>query len=335
MYNHYVPRFYLANFSGSSQYINKYIIKIGKIVPKASLRSTGGVDNLYGKKGDIEKALSQLEGEWAKLVREIIKSSCIPTDENSNELIRLFFIIGNARTLKKAQEEIEQFSVLYKSIAQMYKDHGKLDLSDETIASISAKMEIPNLYPLKQAYDLLPMINDLELRLIINKSSIDFVTTDNPVSMYNQLFIDRKYFRPYGYEHIGVQVFMPISPKHCLVLFDAKPYRLRLFYNGTFTTNDPLIIRRLNRLFVAYAFNEIYFGDNASDQSILLLADHRLRHPLSSSRKEIKGKDSHLIFLHNPSYWYGLGDNFFSSRKEFLNSAFPSHMEGPVRSMQP
>lgn len=215
----------------------------------------------------------------------------------------------------------------------MYKEHKRIGLSDNIIDTISAKAEIPNLYPLRFAIDMLPVTMDLQLNLIKNNSNASFVTTDNPVSKYNQLFIARKYLRPYEYGHIGIQIFMPISPKHCLVLFDAAAYKLNSFYNGLFVVKDPLIIRSMNRLFVAYADEEIYFGESVSDRMVRALVDHSFLHPLSPLIRNIITKDNNLIMHNNPSYWYGIGRSVFTPKKEYMNMPFPSHVGGPIRTI--
>ncbi len=332
-YNHYVPRFYLANFSGNPSYIDKCIKGTGMIVRKSPLRSTGGIDYLYGKKGDIENALSNFEAVWATVIRTVIGNECLPTDTNSQELLRLFFTIGEGRTQYAGKNEIEQFGNLYRVIARMYKEHKRIDLSDDIIDTINAKAEIPNIYQLRNAINMIPVIMDLQLSLIKNNSNTSFVTTDNPVSKYNQLFISRKYLRPYGYGHIGIQFFMPISPKHCLVLFDAAAYKLSSFYNGLFVVKDPLIIRGLNRLFVAYADEEIYFGESVSDRTVRALVDHSLLHPLSPLIRNFTAKDTNLLMYQNPSYWYGIGRSIFTPKKEYMNMPFPSHAGGPIRTI--
>ncbi len=41
-YNHYIPRFYLTNFSGNKNFIDKCILSSGKIIRCAPMSSTGG-----------------------------------------------------------------------------------------------------------------------------------------------------------------------------------------------------------------------------------------------------------------------------------------------------
>ena len=43
-YNHYVPRFYLANFSGNKRCIDKCVLSSGQIIRSASMKSTAGQD---------------------------------------------------------------------------------------------------------------------------------------------------------------------------------------------------------------------------------------------------------------------------------------------------
>ena len=106
-YNHYIPKFYLANFSGSNKYIDKCILSTGAIIRAASLKSTGGKDYLYGEDGTIEDMFSQMEGKWADVIRAVLATESIPTDPDEYAYLLHFIILSENRTLAKANSNLE------------------------------------------------------------------------------------------------------------------------------------------------------------------------------------------------------------------------------------
>ena len=142
-YNHYIPKFYLANFSGSSRFIDKCILSTGNIIRGASTKSTGGQDYLYGEDGKIEDIFSQLEGKWADVIRNIISSESIPSVPEDYEYLLHFIILSENRTLAKANSNLEFWGEQYRVMARMLKEQGKIVIPDEVIDSLGAECSIP------------------------------------------------------------------------------------------------------------------------------------------------------------------------------------------------
>lgn len=45
----------------------------------------------------------------------------------------------------------------------------------------------------------MPLVIDLKIDLLINRSAIDYVTSDNPTIFYNQLFREKNLSRGFGW----------------------------------------------------------------------------------------------------------------------------------------
>lgn len=330
-YNHYVPKFYMANFSGSSNCIDKCILSSGKIIRAVPTKSTGGKDYLYGKDGVIEDAFSKMESIWASIIRSIIRTEQIPRDWNSIEELHFFMVLSDYRTWAHAQETLGTWTALYQTMARMAKAHGRLDVPDELIERITAEDPIPNRYAFKHAGYTVKCCRDLRLALIKNISEMPFITSDNPVAKYNQFFMERGYFRPYDYGHWGIQIFLPISPKLCLVLFDPCAYRVRHMHDGKIVLNDPKAIRAINTLIVAYADKEIYFSGDTSDRTIQKLVRNRDPGAMCSAVATWGDTNNSFVFEREPSYWKKLDTTIFTVRKAFREVPLPPHMGGPIR----
>lgn len=330
-YNHYVPKFYMANFSGNSKYIDKCILSSGKIVRGVPTKSTGGKDYLYGKDGVIEDAFSKMESIWASIVRSIIRTEQLPRDRNSIEELLFFIVFSDYRTWSHAQETLELWKTLYQTMARMYKAHGRLDIPDEMIECITAEDPIPNRHAFKHASHVVDCCRDLRIALIKNISDMPFITSDNPAAKYNQLFMERGYFRPYGYGHRGFQLFLPLSPKLCLVLYDPCAYRVHHMHNGKIILKDPKAIRAINTLIVTYADKEIYFSGDTSDRTVQKLVGKRDPGAMCSAVSKWGDTDNSFVFEREPSYWKKLDTTIFTVRKAFREASLPPHMGGPIR----
>lgn len=330
-YNHYIPRFHFANFSGSKKFIDKYILSSGKLVRSASTKSTGGKDYLYGEDGKIEDIFCQLESQWAKIIRKIITTEQIPNNPEDYKYLLQFIILSENRTIAKANSNLDFWTTQYRVIAKMLQEQGQLNIPNEIVNSIVADSPIPNLQSIRHDIFLMNICDDLQMALIKNTSDLPFITSDHPVVKYNQLFMFHSYRKAYGYGQMGIQIFFPISPTLCLVLFDPIPYRLHYFYKDKFIINDPLIICSINTLVAGYADKELYFSSNTSDQTIQNIVNSRLTNALSPASGSYRVESSFFVFISDPSYLHRVDMPLFSIIKSFREMSLSHYPFPPLR----
>jgi hypothetical protein len=71
------------------------------------------------------------------------------------------------------------------------------------------------------------MALDLRWKLLQNKTDLPFITSDHPAVRYNQFLEPRiRSGSNTGLVARGLQMFLPLSPKHVLVLFDSETYKV-------------------------------------------------------------------------------------------------------------
>ena len=77
---HYVPRFYLKNFSNKSdeKSIGIYNVKKNLFIPSGSLKDQNYIDYFYGKNGRIENSLQVIEGLSSSIIKDIITKKLLP-----------------------------------------------------------------------------------------------------------------------------------------------------------------------------------------------------------------------------------------------------------------
>ena len=92
--------------------------------------------------------------------------------------------------------------------------------------------------------------------IVVQTESDVFITSDNPVFKYNQYMEQIRNRGTTGLGQTGIQVFLPLSPKHILVLYDKDVYDYVRKQLPTETDVDVL-----NGLQVISANNNLYFND--------------------------------------------------------------------------
>ena len=121
---HYVPRFYLRNFSLNKKHINIYNLTNEKIIISGNLKNQCYEPYFYGRDGEIEEALSQTETHASSLIKNIIVGKRAPTRfSEEHVLLVLFILMQIGRTKAAADDENYITDALFKEI---YKDHSKL-----------------------------------------------------------------------------------------------------------------------------------------------------------------------------------------------------------------
>ncbi|WP_325048659.1 DUF4238 domain-containing protein [Peribacillus glennii] len=107
-----------------------------------------------------------------------------------------------------------------KTIMKEHPDFKDVDLEPFTIG-----WNEPANHMIEMALESIPMVIDLEPILIVEqKGARRFITSDNPVVRYNSFYISKRYPRGFSYITRGLQLFLPISPHKCIMLYDRLAY---------------------------------------------------------------------------------------------------------------
>lgn len=316
---HYVPQFYLRNFSNDRKSIGMFLLDEQKFISHASIRKTAYREYLYGEDGTIENGLANNEGEWSKIIDKIVETEKISLDEEDYITLLLFLTLTEARTSQTADYNNAQISTSANLLFKMKEGKDR---------DLGVHYNIPNLISLQTAAKLTPILTDLNLLLIINESNRGFITSDNPVVRYNQYFMFRNYYKNYGLGQIGLQLLVPLSPKICLCVYDDIMY--------TPITNDIVTIRsgsqinELNKLFLLNAYERIFFSNVQKESYIKSIS--RYSKGKKSFDIPVLGAGNHYIipFSHE-SVKEKIKLDFFKINPDLATIPLPLHMAGPMR----
>jgi hypothetical protein len=107
------------------------------------------------------------------------------------------------------------------------------------------------------------LLTDLVPILILNKTNKDFFFSDNPVIFYNLIYRDPSHSFE-GIQSPGLLVFCPISPKHCIFLYDPEYYNLNCNKDNLLNLENEEDIFNINKLQFHKSLSNIYYTNEKS-----------------------------------------------------------------------
>jgi hypothetical protein len=262
-YNHYVPKFYIRNFSGNKKYVDIYDTEQRRPFLREKTKKTFGKDYLYGKDKKIETWFD--EQKWADLVGEILTTQRLPKDAGKCKSLLYFLDTSKCRTLKLAKISAEVLKTLDITSLKMMYEHGQLDVPPDIFDNLQVEITKPNLPFLQNTQENISDYMDLSPLLLINNTDIGFISSDNPVLEYNQFFIANSINIGFGTAHIGYQCFIPLSPRVCFCMVDRMPYIYQRDSEARIHIDDKAQIDVMNKLFYYNSHTKIIVPTNMMD----------------------------------------------------------------------
>ena len=222
---HYIPKFYLRNFSyeKNEKQIGIYNLKSSFFFDKATLKDQGSKNFFYGKDGIIENNLSNIEGQLATLINTIINHKILPQKDSFLHIVLLTFVgltdIRNPVFINFLKDSLE--SAMKKEILELDPNADIEKLIRKINHDEAIEMAFSGLKP------IIENTVDLDFKLLINKTEIPFISSDFPVVKYNK-FLEMKKWKhgKTGYSNTGLKIFIPLSPEIIIVLYDSMIYKV-------------------------------------------------------------------------------------------------------------
>lgn len=252
--HHYVPRFYLKAFGGNDdKTIHLYNIPTRRLVNDANLKTQCYRDYFYGKDPILEAGLARAESIASAVIREIVATDRCPQLHSAEHAgLSTFTIVQHARTQHAADAYNEAVDGVAKILLRPQIGDGvdrvKIGLQNASqIAPVDTLLMAPSLY-------------DLHIKLLVNRTALDFITSDHPVALHNQFYEGNRLFGYLGYGVQGLQIFFPLSPRHLLLFYDSAIYRVGNRRDTAVEVTAEGDIRALNELQWLNALANIYFA---------------------------------------------------------------------------
>jgi Txe/YoeB family toxin of Txe-Axe toxin-antitoxin module len=264
---HFVPQFYLRNFSADAEKkkINIFHIASGKHIQNITIEDQAQKDYFYSSELDIEKALSSIEGIVANVIKDAFLREDAPKYLSAEyQALLSFCVTQHYRTLYAADEMDEHMDKLAKSI---FKHNAEVA---PYLDSVQIKLKEPARLSLGIAAFILPIAYDLRMKLIINESNLDFVTTDNPCVFVNPfLGIKKTYGGRHGLASKGLIILLPLSPQYAIIVFDDYRYKVGGRKMKPVVVSDDKDITEINKLLFLNAHKNIFYKNVVKSKDMI------------------------------------------------------------------
>jgi hypothetical protein len=179
----------------------------------------------YGKDGLVEELLAdKIEGPASSLIEKIVNGDFNIIGENSL-ILEKFILSQFFRTPQSSKKASEFINLQFESIGQEFLSLNGLDLKE----AIAKKLKVDDDDNLAaeltiNAVLLAGILGDLEYHIIKNETSSEFYISNHPVFLYNWFYRDLEESAVRSIAATGLQIFLPLSPKITLCLYDPKVY---------------------------------------------------------------------------------------------------------------
>jgi len=259
--HHYVPRFYLRNFSRSGKSVDLFNIDSQRLIKNAPIKGQCCRNYFYGKNPENEKSLSAAEGEVAQLFRLINQQVRLPHYFTAGHLLLCFHIATQAN---RTQYAADALNALTDGMMREIMKHDR-KVTQDMLAQVRFGYDDPAL--ITTAYGALsfPLLMDLECRVLLAPRGTEFITSDNPIVMYNQFMLWRTDGSNTGIASKGLQIFFPIWPFLTLVMYDRDVYHFGRAKSSHVYMASAIDVHELNMLQVAAASENVYTFTSAAN----------------------------------------------------------------------
>lgn len=257
---HFVPQFYLKNFSISQSRIGFYRFADDLYRREVPISSILFENWLYDQDNSYELTLSSIESQWNKSLNNLLNVIDKNQDYKKIDQIDLlnvlsFISFSEVRTSKRIHG---QKFVLRKMIDDLRRRLGEDNFKKIPMFDNIDLDYIPTQINLEMGTELFKLLLDLDWLFVINRTTRDFITCDAPVASINPYLLRRQWKSGFGSGAIGLQKIFPLSRRICLCLYDS------LVYNGPedfacVALDDTRTVRQINKLFAENSMEQIVF----------------------------------------------------------------------------
>lgn len=211
---HFVPRCYLRPFTldSANAAINLFNIDRLRFIEGAPVKHQCSGDYFYGEDLGLEKALQFTEGAYAAVLRDILKPGYSLTDSH-RDLLRRFWLLQHMRTEAASKRTVEMTAAMEGVIGS--KAHGfRFDIREAVQTAMRGFTKH------------MDMLDDLKICILRNRTSIPFVTSDDPAVLTNRWYLEDRRTKgaSFGLQSAGNLMLLPLSPKVMCLGYDGDVY---------------------------------------------------------------------------------------------------------------
>ncbi len=301
--HHYVPQFYFRNFSpGGPEGGDVRLINLArrKYIATTSIKGQCYRVGFHDYKPGLESALGKLEALAAPAIRGIISSGVPPEPRSQDhQALAAFTAIQRSRTHTAAVTSDKMADRMFK-IA--YEDEAKRRGID--VSNYEIKSPFPVALPLGVAAKCSPLAMRLGVHVFVNETSEEFITSDNPVVAHNQYCEGINNRGVLGWYSTGIQIFLPVSPRHVVLLYDTRVYAVGMKkHRRASQIVDVSEVRSFNAFQIVVASENLYFRDATMGSRLLaqieqLASKRRIKRNITVQSEAVAKGDGTSELIH-------------------------------------
>lgn len=331
---HYVPQCLLKFFSWEDKKKKTNIFDI----TRDSFRYSQAIENIcsqnyfYDTDNMVENILSEkIETPAAPLISSIVHHDTSVLDSPENWMRLLIFVATLLSRTPKTMDKMD--SIIQTNIQSISRELLRLNGMDSRNAD-GVRLKINDEAPLislltLQGYYASILLTDLKFNLAINKTDRDFFISDHPVFMYNWLYRDLNHPGVTSFGARGLQLFLPLSPKLILCLYDSETYKYGA--KGSFLTDiyDVNDVEILNSFQAISSKSFVVFLDRKSEtniKSMIRRHGNKQLHTQKSIEYEVDvlgdeaARTRHIVY--SKQFRIGAMPSFFKVKRKVKNSVY-------------
>ncbi|UNU22955.1 DUF4238 domain-containing protein [Microcoleus vaginatus] len=304
---HFVPQFLLKPWAcdgSKGKKINIFDMERSQWRYNQPVRDLFSQNYFYGKDNLVENLLAEkIEGPASSLVNKIVSGDFNIIREDLLTLHR--FILSLYFRTPEASERVSGFvNSQFESIVRECLSLKGIDPEEASAGEFKFNQDNLASEITLNGVLLAELLGDLEYHIIKNETSSEFYISDHPLFMYNWLYRELEDPAVTSITASGLQIFLPVSPKITLCLYDPKVYKYGQRTSVTCISNDS-DIEILNSFQVISSDSIIGFYSTESEAHIRQLYErykniklHQHESGMLSTKKEGKGKirSTHFVF---------------------------------------
>lgn len=304
---HYVPQCLLRHFgydSKNGKRINVFDIERSVVRYNQSVKEVFSQNYFYGKDNKVETFMAEkIEGPASNIVDKIVDGDFNIAGEDTLTLHR--FILSLFYRTPEASERVNGFvnSQLESIVRELLSLNG---FDPEEASAGRLKLYQDHLASLITVQGVLGAVflRDMEYHIIKNETASEFYISDHPVFIYNWFYRELEHPAVTSINAIGLQIFLPLSPKITLCLYDPKVYKYGQRSLVTCVSNDK-DIEILNSFQIINSNSIIGFYSSKNESHVKQLCERykniilrQYESGILSTSEECKGRrrSTHFVF---------------------------------------
>jgi hypothetical protein len=265
--HHYVPKFHLKYFGFNNQKnICLYNLLSKKHISRAQLKNQAYEDYLYGKKENMEIALSNIERLTSVIFNKIIsRNGNLRLSKKLYQLLIIYISIQMNRTIYAKDDFEKKYLEMIRTFSEIHPKYKNFVFNSNDIHFNGVSQ-----YLIADSMKYVHLLFDLDYIILVNKTNREFIISDNPVVKYN-MYMEFNNYPPGGTGYIskGLQLFLPISPYYYILLYDKNVYKPKYIFKKFIQITDINVVKNINGLQYLNSSENLYFSDKVSEGEIL------------------------------------------------------------------